>query len=87
MEKNSFFWSFVVAILIFGISGSISVQRGLESLLFSQSHHIENIGINFVILGLSFVFEIYAFRIAFLSFKKVIKERGEEFNFSILLAD
>ena len=79
--KEQFFWSFVVAILIFGISGSI-LQRGLESLLNSQSHHIENIGINFVILGLSFVFETYAFRIAFLSFKKVIKERGEKFNFS-----
>ncbi len=85
--KEQFFWSFVVAILIFGISGSISVQRGLESLLFSQSHHIENIGINFVILGISFVFEAYAFRIAFLSFKKVIKERGEKFNFSTLISE
>jgi cation diffusion facilitator family transporter len=85
--KEQFFWSFVVAILIFGISGSISVQRGLESLLYSQSHHIENIGINFVILGLSFVFEAYAFRIAFLSFKKVIKERGEKFNFSALISE
>ena len=85
--KEQFFWSFVVAILIFGISGSISVQRGLESLLYSQSHHIENIGINFLILGLSFVFEIYAFRIAFLSFKKVIKERGEKFNFSTLISE
>jgi cation diffusion facilitator family transporter len=85
--KEQFFWSFVVAILIFGISGSISVQRGLESLLYSQSHHIENIGINFVILGLSFVFEAYAFRIAFLSFKKVIKERGEKFNFSTLISE
>jgi len=85
--KEQFFWSFVVAILIFGISGSISVQRGLESLLYSQSHHIENIGINFVILGISFVFEAYAFRIAFLSFKKVIKERGEKFNFSTLISE
>ena len=85
--KEQFFWSFVVAILIFGISGSISVQRGLESLLYSQSHHIENIGINFVILGLSFVFEAYAFRIAFLSFKKAIKERGEKFSFSTLISE
>ena len=85
--KEQFFWSFVVAILIFGISGSISVQRGIESLLNSQSHHIENIAINFVILGISFVFEIYAFRIAFLSFKKAIKERGEKFNFSTLIGE
>ena len=78
---------FCCTILIFGISGSISVQRGIESLLYSQSHHIENIGINFVILGISFVFEAYAFRITFLSFKKVIKERGEKFNFSTLISE
>jgi len=38
--KEQFFWSFIVAILIFGISGSISVQRGIESLLNFQSHYI-----------------------------------------------
>ena len=85
--KEQFFWSFVVAILIFGVSGSISVQRGIESLLNSQSHNIENIAINFVILGISFVFEMYAFRIAFRSFKKAIEERGEKFSFSTLIGE
>ena len=73
----SYLWNIWVHIL----------QRGIESLLYSQSYHIDNIGINFVILGLSFVFEAYAFRIAFLSFKKVIKERGEEFNSSTLMSE
>ena len=85
--KEQFFWSFVVAILIFGVSGSISVQRGIESLLNSQSHNIENIAINFVILGISFVFEMYAFRIAFRSFKKAIEERREKFSFSTLIGE
>jgi len=68
--KEMFFWSFVVSILIFGISGFISLERGIISLLNPQLHQIENITINYIILAISFVFEANALRIAFSLFKK-----------------
>src|SRR5690348_18375112 len=51
--KEQFFWSFVVSMLIFGISGFISLERGILSLLSTQTHQIVNITINYVILGIS----------------------------------
>lgn len=86
--KEQFFWSFVVSVLIFGISGFISLERGIASLLNSQlQHQIENIAINYVILAISFLFEANALRIAFLSFKKTIEERGDRLNFSTLIGE
>lgn len=86
--KEQFFWSFIVSVLIFGISGFISLERGIASLLNSQlQHQIENIAINYVILAISFLFEANALRIAFLSFKKTIEERGDRLNFSTLIGE
>ena len=39
--KEQFFWSFVVATMLFGISGILSLQQGFGSLL-SRMHHIQN---------------------------------------------
>jgi cation diffusion facilitator family transporter len=85
--KEQFFWSFVVSMLIFGISGFISLERGITSLLSTQSHQIENITINYAILAISFVFEANSLRIAFLLFKKTIEARGDQFNFSTLFGE
>src|SRR3954463_1247655 len=58
--KEMFFWSFVVSILIFGISGFISLDRGIASLINPYLYQIENISINYIILAISFVFEANA---------------------------
>lgn len=75
--KSQFFWSFVVATMIFGISGILSLEQGFSSLL-GEGHHFENPLINYVILGIAAVFEGNALRIAFAHFKKPIIERGEK---------
>ena len=49
--KEQFFWSFIVATMLFGISGFISLQQGFSSLL-STFHHIENVNISYIILEL-----------------------------------
>lgn len=82
--KEQFFWSFIVSMLIFGISGFISLERGVVSLLNPQSHQIDNISISYIILAISFVFEANALRIAFSLFKKTIAERGNRLTFSSL---
>jgi divalent metal cation (Fe/Co/Zn/Cd) transporter len=82
-----FFWSFVVSILIFGISGFISLERGITSLLNPQIHQIENITISYIILAISFVFEANALRIAFSLFKKTIEGRGDRLTFTTMIAE
>jgi cation diffusion facilitator family transporter len=75
--KSQYFWSFVVATMIFGISGILSLEQGFSSLL-GEDHHFGNPMINYIVLGIAAVFEVNALRIAFSQFKKPITERGEK---------
>ena len=82
--KSQFFWSFVVATLIFGISGILSFEQGISSLL-GESHDFENPTVNYIVLTIAAVFEGNALRIAFIQFKKSIEERGEKISFGALI--
>ena len=82
--KEQFFWSFIVATMLFGISGFISLQQGFSSLM-STVHHIENVNISYIILAISAVFEANALRVALDLSKRSIEARGEKFRFSTLL--
>lgn len=78
--KEQFFWSFIVATLIFGISGILSLEQGLGSILGSKSHRLENMSLSYLILAISFVFEANALRIALGLFKDAIEDKGEKFG-------
>lgn len=82
--KEQFFWSFIVATLIFGISGILSLEQGLSSLLGTENHQLENLSITYIILAISFVFEANALRIAYGIFKRGIEDRGEKLTISAL---
>lgn len=84
--KEQFFWSFVVATLLFGISGILSLEKGFTS-LYNPIPRIENIGISFVILLISAVFEGNALRIAFKLFKETIEARGEKFSMGMIMTE
>jgi cation diffusion facilitator family transporter len=84
--KEQFFWSFVVATLLFGISGILSLEKGFTS-IYSPIPKIENIGISFVILLISAAFEGNALRIAFKLFRETIEARGEKFSLGMLLTE
>ena len=48
-----YFWSFIVAILIFGLGGGLSIYQGIEHI-----RHVEKMDDptwNYVVLGLSFI--------------------------------
>ena len=79
--KEQFFWSFIVATMLFGISGFISLQQGFTSLI-SKIHHIENVNISYIILAISAIFEANALRVALDLSKHSIEARGEKFRFS-----
>ena len=84
--KEQFFWSFIVATLLFGISGILSFEKGFTS-IFDPIHHIVNTDISYIILLISAVFEGNALRIAFTMFKNTIEARGEKVNLHKLFTE
>jgi cation diffusion facilitator family transporter len=77
--KEQFFWSFIVATLLFGISGILSFEKGFTS-IYDPMHQIVNTDVSYVILLISAIFEGNALRIAFNLFRHNIEARGEKVN-------
>jgi len=61
-----FFWSFVVAILIFALGGGIAIYEGIQHILHPR--HLENVQWNYVVLILAMVFEGSALHVALKQF-------------------
>ena len=66
--KEVYFWSFIVAILIFAVGAGISIYEGVHHILHPSE--ITNPMINYVVLGLAMIFEGFALTIAALEFGK-----------------
>lgn len=67
--KEIYFWSFVVAILIFALGAGISLYGGITHILHPKE--ISNPMINYIVLTLAIIFEGAAFFYALKEFKKV----------------
>jgi cation diffusion facilitator family transporter len=66
--KEIYFWSFVVAILIFAVGAGISIYEGVHHILHPAE--ITNPLINYIVLGLAIIFEGGALCIALKEFNK-----------------
>ncbi|MEW7975341.1 MAG: cation diffusion facilitator family transporter [Candidatus Thiodiazotropha endolucinida] len=66
--KEIYFWSFIVAILIFALGGGISIYEGIKHLQHPEP--ITNPLINYIVLGLAMVFEGVAWLFAFREFSR-----------------
>ena len=66
--KEIYFWSFVVAIMIFAVGAGVSIYEGVHHIYHPAP--IENPTINYVVLGLAMVFEGVAWYFAFNEFTK-----------------
>lgn len=64
--KEVYFWSFAVAILIFALGAGISLYQGYSHIRNPVS--LENVTINYIVLGLAILFEAGAFTVAFREF-------------------
>lgn len=67
--KEIYFWSFVVAIMIFAVGSGISIYEGIHGLM--DPHPVSNPTINYIILGLAILFEGSAWFFAWKEFKKL----------------
>jgi cation diffusion facilitator family transporter len=66
--RELYFWSFVVALLIFALGAGVSIYQGVLHILHPEP--IEEFRISYVVLGLSFVFEGTTWWIAVRAFSK-----------------
>jgi len=74
-----FFWAFVVAILIFAVGAGISFYEGVYKLL--NPHPIERAYINYIVLGMAFVFEGAAWWVAYREFRRAEKVKRRPLRF------
>jgi cation diffusion facilitator family transporter len=66
--KEVYFWSFVVAILIFGLGAAVSFYKGVEHVLHPEP--LSSLSINYLVLALAIVFEGAALTIALREFRR-----------------
>lgn len=71
--QEIYFWSFVVAILIFALGGGIALYEGIEHLIHPRQ--LENVQWNYVVLGMAILFEGWALSVALKQFNKT---RGDK---------
>ena len=71
--KELYFWSLVVAILIFALGGGMSVYEGITHLSHPQVH---NSIWNYVVLGFAIVFESISFYFAYKAFRREMSGQG-----------
>ena len=62
-----YFWTFVVAVMIFAVGAGVSLYEGIQKI--RHPHPVGNAYINYIVLGAAMVFEAFAWWFAFKEFK------------------
>lgn len=70
--RELYFWSFIVALLLFGLGAGVSLYQGVRHVIDPKP--IEHALVSYIVLGLSFVFEGASWIVAWRGFKRA---RGE----------
>lgn len=68
-SREIYFWSFVVAVLLFAAGGAVAIYEGIHKL--SDPHAVENPVVNYVILSIAIVLELGSFYVALKEFRAV----------------
>ena len=70
--KEIYFWSFIVAILIFALGAGISIYEGILHILHPKP--MTTPYINYIVIGFALVFEGFAW---YFAFKEFVKSKGK----------
>jgi len=68
-SREIYFWSFIVALLLFSVGGIVAIYEGISKL--RNPHPIDNPVVNYVILGLAILLETGSFVVALKEFRAV----------------
>src|SRR6476646_1343647 len=69
-----YFWTFVVAVMIFGLGAVVALIEGIHKL--SDPHPVAHVYVNYVVLGVSMLFEIGSWTVAFREFRRAQGRRS-----------
>ncbi len=93
-SRELYFWSFIVALLVFALGAGVSVYEGVQHIL--HPHRVEDIVVNYVVLGVSFVFEFATWLVALKHFReskgnvgylRAIRRSKDPMVFTVLFED
>ena len=65
-----YFWTFVVAVMIFAVGAGVSILEGISALT-GEAHEMRDPLVNYIVLGVAMVFEGAAWVVAYREFNKV----------------
>jgi cation diffusion facilitator family transporter len=71
-EAEKYFWSFVVAIMLFSVGGAFGIYEGVTHILHPGTSHGSPIW-SYLVLGISILFESLSFRVALKEFRVLSK--------------
>jgi cation diffusion facilitator family transporter len=92
--RELYFWSFIVALLIFSLGAGVSFYEGVQHILAPEP--IENINLTYLVLALSAVFEGISWSVAFKEFRRrrghrgwlaAVRESKDPTTFTVLFED
>ena len=72
--REIYFWSFIVALLIFSVGAGVSMYEGVTHIL--HPHAMESFLANYVVLGVAIVFEGFSWTVAWREFRRRKGHRG-----------
>ena len=72
--RELYFWSFIVALLLFGLGAGVSVYEGIRHVITPRP--VENTMVSYVVLALSFVFEGASWTVAWRNFSRARGDLG-----------
>ncbi len=72
--RELYFWSFIVTLLIFGLGAGVSVYEGISHVIAPVP--ISDAIVNYLVLGLAFVFEGVSWGVAIKEFRSAKGKRG-----------
>jgi cation diffusion facilitator family transporter len=92
--RELYFWTFIVALLVFALGAGVSIYEGVKHIL--EPEPVQNPVINYVVLGLSMLFEGYSWTVALREFRRqkgrlgyveAIRRSKDPTTFTVLLED
>jgi len=85
--KERFLWPFLVATLLFSVSGIFSTQFGFFPILQNHFEPLKNVEIGYIVLAAAAIIEGKALMSAFASIKNNIEARGQKVTAKTLIQE